>query len=61
MKQVKILMLALVVLMGVGFTSCMNGDDDTTVRQDAFVKVVSSMGVTWFEDANGFRYFSLWP
>lgn len=58
MKQVKILMLALVVLMGVGFTSCMNGDDDTTVRQDAFVKVVSSMGVTWFEDANGFRYYA---
>lgn len=57
MKQVKILMLALVVLMGVGFTSCMNGENDTTVREDAFVKVVSYMGSTWFEDANGFRYY----
>ena len=44
MKQVKILMLALVVLMGVGFTSCMNGENDTTVREDAFVKVVSYYG-----------------
>lgn len=58
MKQVKILMLALVVLMGVGFTSCMNGDDDTTVRQDAFVKVHTwGLGSIYFEDANGFKYY----
>ena len=32
MKQVKILMLALVVLMGVGFTSCMNGENVVDAR-----------------------------
>lgn len=59
MKQVKFLMLALVILMGVGFTSCMNGDDDTTVRQDAFVKVkTGGLGSIYFEDANGFKYYA---
>lgn len=45
--------------MGVGFTSCMNGDDDTTVRQDAFVKVkTGGLGSIYFEDANGFKYYA---
>ena len=58
MKQVKILVLALVVLMGVGFTSCMNGDDDTTVRRGAFVKVYTGgLGSIYFKDANGFKYY----
>ena len=56
MKQVKILMLALVVLMGVGFTSCMNGDDDTTVRRDAFVKVYTGgLGSIYYKDAYGIK------
>ena len=29
MKQVNILMLALIVLMGGGFTSCMDGDSES--------------------------------
>lgn len=57
MKQVKFLMLALIMLMGVGFTSCMNGENDTTVRRDVFAKTHSSMGVTWFEDEYGFEYY----
>lgn len=57
MKQVKFLMLALVVLMGVGFTSCMNGENDTTIREAGLVKFYSSMGLTWFEDASGFKYY----
>lgn len=57
MKQVKFLMLALVVLMGVGFTSCMNGENDTTVRAGGLVKVESSLGVTWFKDVNGVKLY----
>lgn len=30
MKQVKVLVLTLIVLMGIGFTSCMNSDDNYT-------------------------------
>lgn len=57
MKQVKVLMLALVVLMGVGFTSCMSSDNNTTVQGAAYVKVFGSLGLIHFEDANGFRLY----
>lgn len=39
MKQMKFLMVALVVLMGVSLTSCLNGDDNTIVTGSEIVKV----------------------
>lgn len=57
MKQMKVLVLSLIVLMGVGFTSCMNSDNNTTVSGAAYVKVVGSLGFIHFEDANGFKLY----
>lgn len=57
MKQVKFLMLALITLMGVGFTSCMKGENDTTVRDGGVVKVESSLGAYWFETINGVKLY----
>lgn len=57
MKQVKVLMLTLVVLMGVGFTSCMDSDNNTTISGAAYVKVHSALGTTYFTDANGFELY----
>lgn len=57
MKQVKVLVLTLIVLMGVGFTSCMNSDDNTTNMGYSVVKVHSSLGGAFFEDASGFKYY----
>lgn len=42
MKQVKVLVLALIVLMGVGFTSCMNSDDNSTSSWMGPVEVFNS-------------------
>ena len=58
MKQVKVLMLTLIVLMGVGFTSCMNSDDNTTTMGYSVVKVsMGSFGSVYFEDASGFKFY----
>lgn len=57
MKQMKVLVLSLIVLMGVGLTSCMDSDDNTTLTGFALVKVRNSLGVTFFEDANGFKLY----
>lgn len=38
MKQVKLLMVALTLLMGMSFTSCLKGDDDTTYTDLAIAK-----------------------
>ncbi len=56
-KQMKVLVLTLIVLMGVGFTSCMNSDGNTTMMGYSVVKVHSSFGVVYFEDASGFKYY----
>ena len=50
MKQVKVLVLTLIVLMGVGFTSCMNSDDNYTPVWQGPVEVISSAyGGTYFK------------
>lgn len=57
MKQVKFWVLTLVVLIGVGLTSCMNSDNNTTSAGYAVVKVRSTFGTTYFEDVNGFKLY----
>ena len=50
MKQVKVLVLTLIVLMGIGFTSCMNSDDNYTPIWQGPVEVISSVyGGTYFK------------
>ena len=53
MKQVKILMLALVVLMGVGFTSCMDSGEAAPQQWAGVVKVNDRIGYVTFTDAAG--------
>lgn len=48
MKQLKFLMLAFTLLMGVSLTSCM-GDSDPNVDQPAFLKLVSTYPVYVFQ------------
>lgn len=47
MKQVRFLMVALTLLMGVTFTSCMNGENDPTVGGTFFMKVTSDFPYTF--------------
>ncbi|WP_455587414.1 hypothetical protein [Bacteroides sp.] len=50
MKQMKVLVLSLIVLMGVGFTSCMNSEDNSAPYWMGPVEVVSSAyGSTYFK------------
>ena len=41
MKQLKFLMVALTLLMGISFTSCLNSDNDYAPTVGGFVKAVS--------------------
>ena len=45
MKQLKFLMVALTLLMGISFTSCLNSDNDYAPTVGGFVKVGG--GVCW--------------
>ena len=50
MKQVKVLVLTLIVLMGIGVTSFMNSDDNYTPIWQGPVEVISSVyGGTYFK------------
>lgn len=55
MKQLKFLMVALTLLMGISFTSCLNSDDGE--YDDIYGMVlVNYMGLLSFEDAAGNTY-----
>ena len=43
MKQLKFLMVALTLLMGISFTSCLNSDNDYAPTVGGFVKVGGGM------------------
>ena len=46
MKQMKFFLVALMaVVMGMSVTSCMNGDDNTIVQRNDFVRVVQDFPV----------------
>ena len=59
MKQLKLLMLsALMLLMGVSFTSCLDSNDsENTFDYVGLVLVRGSMGITAFEDAVGNMFY----
>ena len=48
MKQLKFLMVALTLLMGISFTSCLNSDNDYAPTVGGFVKVGGGMFGTTF-------------
>ena len=53
MKQLKFLMVALTLLMGISFTSCLNSDSDPYNYGGGMVKVQNYMGLYSFKDENG--------
>lgn len=53
MKQLKIYAMALMALMGMTFTSCLNNETDPTMTIMGLVKVNNYMGVTYFSDCSG--------
>ncbi len=56
MKQMKTWVLVLTVLMGIGFTSCINSDNDYTPTGGGPVEVINSIyGGTYFQDVNGLK------
>lgn len=56
MKQLKFLMVALTLLMGISFTSCLNSDDGEYDDIYDMVLVNNYMGLLSFEDAAGNTY-----
>lgn len=53
MKQMKFFLVALMaVVMGMSVTSCMNGDDNTIVQRNDFVRVVQDFPI-YFKDMAG--------
>ena len=56
MKQLKFLMVALTLLMGISFTSCLNSDDGEYDDIYGMVLVNNYMGLLSFEDAAGNTY-----
>ena len=56
MKQLKFLMVALTLLMGIAFTSCLNSDDGEYDDIYGMVLVNNYMGLLSFEDAAGNTY-----
>ena len=53
MKQLKFLMVALTLLMGISFTSCLNSDNDYAPTVGGFVKVGGGMFGTTFTMLDG--------
>lgn len=58
MKQFRLFFLAVILLagMGMGMTSCVDGETHNTVVGSAFVKVHTVGGLTYFVDLNGIKY-----
>ena len=56
MKQLKFLVVAFTLLMGISLTSCM-GDSDPTVTWASFMKVVETYPYT-FQDASGIKFIA---
>lgn len=52
MKQLKFLMVAFTLLMGVSFTSCLNGDTDPTVTNSMPLKLISTYPSYTFQFPN---------
>lgn len=53
MKQLKIYAMALMALMGMTFTSCLDNETDPTMTVMGLVKVNNYMGKTYFTDCSG--------
>lgn len=61
MKQLKFLMVALTLLMGISFTSCLNSDDNSDYTQQHFARVrqgdITTGYRSYFEDLAGNKLF----
>lgn len=58
MKQLKFLMVALTLLMGVSLTSCLDsGDSGSTYDEGLYLRTQNYMGSCFFVDLEGNRYY----
>lgn len=58
MKQLKFLMVALTLLMGVSLTSCLDsGDNGSTYDEGLYLRTQNYMGSCFFVDLEGNRYY----
>lgn len=57
MKHLKFLMVALTMLMGVSFTSCLDSDSESTYDAYGYFRTQSYMGSCLFVDLEGNRYY----
>lgn len=55
MKQMRFLMVALTLAMGLSLTSCLDSDSDYT--NVMYARAKSFMGLQWFEGPDGNRYY----
>lgn len=53
----KFVALALTLLMGISFTSCLNSDDDSSSQGGGIVTVINSYGSVYFLDGSGVKYY----
>lgn len=57
MKKMKFVVLALTLLMGISFTSCLSSDDDSSSQGGGIVTVVDNYGSVYFLDGSGVKYY----
>lgn len=58
MKHLKFLMVALTLLMGISFTSCLDsGNSESAYDGYGYVRTVNYMGLSYFVDLQGNKYY----
>lgn len=57
MKQLKFMMVALTLLMGLSLTSCLNSDDTSDNTRQGLFRVKGYMGMNYFEDTAGNKLY----
>lgn len=57
MKQLKFLMVAFTLLMGISLTSCLDSSSESTYDGAGYVRTVHYMGYTYFVDLAGNKYY----
>lgn len=58
MKQLKFLMVAFTLLMGISLTSCLDsGDNESAFDGGGYLRTVHYMGSSYFVDLSGYKYY----
>lgn len=57
MKQLKFLMVAFTLLMGISLTSCLDSDNESAYDGWGYFRTVHYMGSSYFVDLSGYKYY----